>query len=314
MNPLDDYSSARTTAAVFDLSTRGQIELTGPDAASFLHNLCTNDIKSLQPGRGCEFFLCNHKARVVAHGFAHCLSPQSLLLDMDPGTASKTLKHLNHFVVSEQVEIVDVTGSRALLHVCGPKAEESVRTLVAELPTLENLQQAERIIRHDRLGLQGFDLFCESSKADEWKNSLAGSGVVAAGPETFNILRVEAGVPIDEVDFDSERFVVEIGRIKQAISYAKGCYLGQEPIVMARDRGHANRTLIGVKIKSDKPVQAGTKVTKDGEEVGQVTSCVYSPLVGSAIALAYLKRGNQEPGTEVEAESKKAMVAALPFL
>src|SRR5207342_3667573 len=97
---------------------------------------------------------------------------------------------------------------------------------------------------------------------------------------------------------------------KQAISYTKGCYLGQEPIVMARDRGHANRMLMGLRVDSADPLQPGSKVVGSGEEVGQVTSSVWSPLVNTVIALAYLKRGNQDPGLEVEVAGKRAMVAA----
>src|SRR5437660_1771681 len=109
---------------------------------------------------------------------------------------------------------------------------------------------------------------------------------------------------------------MEVGRTKQAICYTKGCFLGQEPIVMARDRGHVNRTLLGIKIQEGGPPKFGTLLFRDGVEVGQVTSSVVSYRLGS-IALAYLKRGHQEPGTIVELDpandGRKASVSALPF-
>ena len=105
--------------------------------------------------------------------------------------------------------------------------------------------------------------------------------------------------------------------MKQAISYTKGCYLGQEPVVRSRDLGHVNRCLLGVKLQSEKPVEAGTKLFRDGNEVGQVTSSVYSPRLATAIALAYVRRGNQDPGTELEIQSPAgrimAQVALLPM-
>jgi tRNA-modifying protein YgfZ len=315
-----DYAAARNAAVVFDVSDRGQVELTGPDAPALLHNLCTNDIKNLPAGRGCEFFLTTNKARVVVHGIAHRLLPAEppvLWLDLAPGSAGKAMAHLNHFVVSEQVEIIDRTGAVNQLHLCGPQAAGVLAAVAPALQPLEHLQHATvnswRIVRDDRLDLPGYDLICPASDATSLINQLVKAGGVRAGLETFNILRIEAGVPVDGIDIDAERFVVEVGRTKQAICYTKGCYLGQEPIVMARDRGHLNRMLLGLKVDAAEPLLPGIKVMQNGQEVGQVTSSVRSPLMGAVIALAYIKRGSQEPGTKVEAASYQAVVMALPF-
>src|SRR5439155_24178755 len=117
------------------------------------------------------------------------------------------------------------------------------------------------------------------------------------------------------MDIDENRFVVEVGRA-QAISYSKGCYLGQEPIVMARDRGHVNRTLLGIGVAQGDAPACGARLFHDGNEVGQITSSVVSPRFG-IIGLAYVKRGSQEPGTalviEPETDGRQATVAALPF-
>ena len=141
---------------------------------------------------------------------------------------------------------------------------------------------------------------------------LVEGGAHPAEPDTLEILRIEASIPVFGKDIDEDRFVVEVGRGSRAICYTKGCYLGQEPIVMARDRGHVNRTLLGLKIAGDGPVKSGDKVMHDGQEVGQVTSSVVSPRFG-AIALAYLRRGCQEPGTAVQVGERSAVIAALPF-
>src|SRR5438046_7926757 len=108
-----EWTAARNSAALFDISDRATVELSGPEAVPFLHNLCTNDIKDLAAGRGCEFFLTTNKARVVGHGFAHRLVPAEppvLWLDIDPGSGAKVAAHLNRFIVSEQVEIADRGG------------------------------------------------------------------------------------------------------------------------------------------------------------------------------------------------------------
>src|SRR5437868_1741632 len=154
-----EYTATQGTAAVFDLSARGLVELTGPEAVPFLHNLCTNDIKNLAAGRGCEFFLTTNKARVVGHGFAHRLLPAEspvLWLDVDPGSGAKVAAHLNHFIVSEQVEIADKGGTVALFHVAGPRAGAAVeQVLGVPPPMLDELQHAlvggVRLVWHRRL-------------------------------------------------------------------------------------------------------------------------------------------------------------------
>jgi folate-binding protein YgfZ len=116
---------------------------------------------------------------------------------------------------------------------------------------------------------------------------------------------------------DENRFIVEVGRTAQAISYNKGCYLGQEPVVMARDRGQVQRTFLGLKLTGSTPLPPGAKLLRDGKDAGITTSSVVSPALGTPIALAYIKRGNQEPGTVLEVETgvekRTGEVVHLPF-
>jgi len=133
---------------------------------------------------------------------------------------------------------------------------------------------------------------------------LVAAGATAGTPETFETLRIEAGTPLFGPDIDSNRFVMEVGRAARSVSYTKGCFLGQEPIVMARDRaGHVNRAFLGLKVLSGGPPPAGSKLFHDGQEVGVVTSSAFSPRLGAPVALAYLRWKHQEPGTRMEAET-----------
>jgi folate-binding protein YgfZ len=328
---IDAYRHALEDAALFDLADRGLVELAGKDAVSFLHNLCTNDIKGLPAGASCEAFLTNVKARVIAHGFVSRLQQDGLAvlwLDLVAGLAPKVLEHLDHHLISEEVELADRSGAVAQMYLCGPRARRLLDSiLAAPLPELPELHQAPALVsvevtghvrRHDYLGLPGYDLFFPRSAADNLRQTLTSAGAVLAGRETYEILRVEAGFPAFGPDIDEDRFVVEVGRARQAICYTKGCYLGQEPIVMARDRGHVNRTLLGLKLAAGEPVPAAARVFRGAEEVGTVTSSVRSPRLGTAIALAYLRRGSQEPGTAVEVEMagtrRPAVVTALPLV
>ncbi|HLW64364.1 MAG TPA: hypothetical protein VKS79_03525, partial [Gemmataceae bacterium] len=137
-----EYEQVRSGAAVFDISDRGKIEVTGKDAATFLHNLCTNDIESMPLGAGCETFFCNARAKVVAHALVyHLLLPgnrHAFWLDVGPGQAEKLIQHLDRFIISEQVEIADRTQSFCQVHLAGPNAKAVLeRALADEVPDLD---------------------------------------------------------------------------------------------------------------------------------------------------------------------------------
>lgn len=327
-----DYRRARETCALFDTSARGKVQVGGKDAASFLHNLCTNDIASLPLGGGCEAFFCNAKAKVVAHGLIYhvLLEPDqhAFWIDTAAGFGDKLVKHLDKFLIAEQVELADKSADFSQVHLAGPSAKAILQRALADaVPDLSPLQHMERtfganvhshIRRNDALGLPGFDIVCLKALAPGLHRILTECGAAAAGAATYEALRVEAGTPEYGKDIDEDRFAFDVGRTASAISYAKGCYLGQEPIVMARDRaGHAPRTLMGLKLAGTSVVERGSKVAHGGEDIGFVTSSVVSPRLNRAIALAYLRHGHQTPGTMMEVKTPHgpiaAEVSALPF-
>lgn len=143
---------------------------------------------------------------------------------------------------------------------------------------------------------------------------LAAAGAIQAAPEVHEVLRIEAGTPEYGKEMDDDRFVMEVGRTAQAISYTKGCYLGQEPIVMARDRGQVNRTLMGVMFAgSTEAIPPGSKLFAGETEVGLVTSSAWSPRLQQVLALAYVRRGNQQPGSEFVCDGRKGVLSTSPF-
>jgi folate-binding protein YgfZ len=325
-----EYRRARSAAVLFDVSHRGKVELTGREAAMFLHNLCTNDITGMPVGAGCEAFLTTAKAKVVSylcifHLLLHDGSP-ALWLDVAPGTAEKVIQHLDHFVISEQVEFADRSREFAQMHLAGSEALHVLaKALVDDVPELQELQHMIRtfgsdatghIRRHSPLGVPGYDVVCLRSRAETIWQLLVRAGAMPAGRAAWETLRVEAGTPAQGVDIDETTFAPEVGRTVQAICYTKGCYLGQEPIVMARDRGQINRILLGVKLL-DGTVPHNSLLFREAKEVGRVTSSVMSPRLGCAVGLAYVRRGSQEPETylevEVNGQRQRATVWALPF-
>lgn len=310
-----EYDAARTAAVLVDQSPRGKIEVTGSDAARFLHNLTTNDILRLPPGGGCEAFLTTTKAKVIAYLWiyrqATPVEPAGFSLDVAPGAADRIIQYLDRYLISEQVEFDNHTTAFAQMHLAGPRSadllEQLLGTSAAPREPLRHItfrfegDADSWVRRHDALGLPGYDLVCPAEQAASFWESLIQAGARPAGREACEILRIEAGLPREGADIDENTFAPEVGRIAETICYTKGCYLGQESIVMARDRGQVNRTLVGVRLT--RPVPHDSRLVAGDKEVGRVTSSVFSPRLGTAIGLAYVRRGHQEPGTKMEVEA-----------
>jgi folate-binding protein YgfZ len=360
-DPAAEYQAAQTGAVLFDVSHRGKVEVSGPDAASFLQNLATNDVRRLAPGFGCETFFTNAQARVLGHGLAFHLVLQNwpksgerrdvYWLDVAPGNGDKIARHMGHYLVSEQAAVADITREYAQIHLAGSQAPAVLEKALRGEVQLAELQDAERtfrnpsllkpgarppegaaqqatamiripamatchVRRHSQLWLPGYDIICQANRAETVWQYLAMAGAQPAGVEAFNALRIEAGTPVYGADIDETNLAPEVGRTPQAVSYSKGCFLGQEPIVRIRDLGHVNRTLVGLKIAGDADVPRGAKLFHEGKEAGQVTSVAKSPRLGT-VALAYARRESQKPGTKVEVDTgagrRPAEVKPLPF-
>jgi len=315
---MNDYTAATTHAALFDISSVGKLQLTGKDAPAFVHNISTNDAKSLPLGGGCELYFCDARAKALfvawAFHFRTAEGANALWLETTPGRNAALLKYLDRFLIAEAVEMEDVTAKFAQWHLAGPKAKDLLESALAGLvPELNEFEHLERtfgatatcsIRRFDRLGVPGYDIACLPERAEGVRRMLEAAGAVVGTAQTYEVLRVEAGTPIYGIDIDENRFVMEVARAPRAVSYAKGCFPGQEPIVMARDRaGRINRSFLGLKVIDGGPVPAGSKLSRDGQDVGVITSSVDSPRLGSALALGYVHWKSIEPGTELIAET-----------
>ncbi len=326
MNLLDEYEIARTAAVLFDTSDRGKIEVAGPDACSFLHNLSTNDVKQLAINSGCEAFFTTGQAKIVGYGVIYRTGTDEYWLDTDPDTAPRLVEHLNHFHITERLEIIDRTSEFAQFHIAGPKAEALLQTLAAGVSGMAQLQSIEaaiagitcRIRRHDVMGLTGFDILCAAESSDALRNALQPNGSPHDSPTLYQLLRIEAGTPQYGIDIDDTNLPQEVGRSDATVSFTKGCYIGQETIARIRTYGHVNRTLCGLRLAENRSVPAGSLVFHGGKEVGRVTSSIVSPQVRTGIALAYLRRGSSDPGTTVvvaaDGASIPAEVVELPFV
>jgi tRNA-modifying protein YgfZ len=325
-DPDGEDATTRESCSVFDRSPQGKLEVTGKDAPSFLHNLGTNDIINLPLGGGCEAYFCDHRAKVLGHVLIyHVLvdGKHAFWLDTTPGHNERILKHLDKHLISEAVELTDQTANFTQLHLAGPTAKGVLEKAIGEsMPDLGEFLHMERTLgpnatchlrRHDSLGVPGYDIVCRNDRAAGVFRMLVAAGAKPAGNDVYESLRIAACTPVYGIDIGDDRFVMEVARSLRAVSYNKGCYLGQEPIVMARDRaGFVNRAQMTV--RSTGPLPAGTKLFRDTLEVGLVTSSTKRP-GNIAVSMAYLKRGHQEAGLKLRADLPEGPieVEVLPF-
>ena len=306
MNPA--YQAALTDVAIFDRSVVGKLSLIGLDAVPFLHNLCTNDIKNLKVGDGCEAYLCDPRAKVL-HQLWVDRTALGLRLETVPGQDEALNKTLDRYLISEQVEIINETNMLKQFHIAGPKAgsilAESLKIVIPQQEFSHTTVNNMRVRRRDILGLKGYDLI---------GGDIALS-LPAGDTATYETLRVEAGSPEYGKDIDETRFVMEVARAERAVSFTKGCFPGQEPIVMARDRaGFVNRAFLGMKVLEGGVIPHGTKLTNNGQDVGIVTSSVLSPRLNAPLAIGYVKRGHQERGTKLLAGDQPVELLGFPPL
>jgi folate-binding protein YgfZ len=313
------YEALTRGVGLVALGSRTQIELLGRDRTTFLHNLCTNDIRKLPIGQGCETFFTNVQGKVLAHVHAWA-GDESLIVETVPGLGEKLLAHLDRYLIREQVELVDRSQQWTEFLLGGAK---SVELLARCGLALEHTQLSHRtaqiagfeisLRRVDITLPAAFLLSCAIEHANQIEQALEAAGAIRCGWDALEMARLETGFPWYGQDISEENLAPEVGRDPQAISYVKGCYLGQETIARIDALGHVNRMLVGVGFETADAPSPGTELFCDGKGVGRVTSAAFSPKLQAALALAYVRRGHHEPGSQLSSAIGRVGVVKLPL-
>ena len=330
---LAEYHALRETAVVLDLTFRSRFCLTGQDRVRFLHGQVTNDVNSLRPGQGCYAALITAKGRMQSDLNIWRLDDE-LLLDFEPSLTQVVSQRLEKYVISEDVQVVDVAPLYGLLSIQGPKSTEVLRSagLSVQLPekpfTFLKISDPARgdiyLMNLPRLGSAGFDVFVPiaafDALAELFLSATQSCGGRLAGWNACEIVRIEAGIPRFGVDMDETIIPLEAGLESRAISFTKGCYIGQEVISRIKTYSEVQKALRGLRLPNDLPAlpQKGDKLFHDGKEAGFITSAVVSPHLKANIALGYVRKGVNNVGTELILKTLdrevNARIVDLPFL
>ena len=303
-----DALRAMTEAcALVDRSERGKLALTGGEAKEFLHGQVSNDIEALEPGTGCYAAFLTPKGKML--GDLRVLDTgDELLLDCERVALQELFNMIRRFKLGRDVELHKRTVECALFSLIGPQA----RAVAGDVPAEEHAHRTAelggatvRVIATDL----GVDVLCAAEDAEAVRSALLAAGAAPADADAAEIRRVETGRPRYGVDLDDSVIPQEAGLNERAVSFSKGCYVGQETVARLHYRGKPNRHLRGLRL--DGPVETGEALVLGEREVGRLGSVVESPTLGW-IALALVRR-EAEPGTVLRAGERTATVVELPF-
>lgn len=355
-----EYEAVRggSGAGLFDLSARGRVRVSGGEAVQFLNGLVTNDVKTLAPGAWMLAAFPNPQGRLLAFARVSRASDEaSFIVETEPATRTTVFSALERFTLAGDFKVSDLTEETAQFSLQGAKAREIAAALFGAdaarlarggVAVVSRGGETITLSCATHTGEDGFDLFVETRGARALWDALVAAGARPCGFDALETLRVEAGVPRYGVDVSEANVVSEAG-LDEAVSYTKGCYVGQEIIARIHWRGHVAKKLAGLVFDDAVTVageaeavaseveRAGAHVdelkearagddgrelkikTADGaREIGRVTSSVFSPRLQKRIALGTLKYDFLAPGTEVLIESaagaQRARVVALPFV
>ncbi|MBI4887573.1 MAG: aminomethyl transferase family protein, partial [Acidobacteria bacterium] len=265
--------------------------------------------RALAPGSGCYAAWLTPQGRMLTDLHVFALDDM-ILLDVPADVAPATLTRLDECLFSEDVQLTDSSESLTPVWIHGPLASASVQRVlpVSGLDALAEYGNVRIdaagspvvVVRVSQVGAPGFGLYAERARAVDLQRALEAAGAPAADPRALDAARIEAGYPLFGVDMTEETIPLEAGIEDRAISFTKGCYVGQEVIIRVLHRGHGRvaRRLVGLRIEGEVPGR-GAAVHAGEREIGRVTSAASSPRLGS-IALAYVQRDHVAPGTRVE--------------
>jgi folate-binding protein YgfZ len=312
------WNITRLPAVTFDLSDWTQIDLLGPGAPAYLHNFCTNDVQRLSPGQSCEAFVCDIKGKILGHVLI-CTIDGGLRVIAVPGSADLLLPHLHKYLLDAQVAIFDRTAEYGLVCLAGTEAASVLAA--AGVPAAVTPGQCDTArTRQGPLLIAGWDLTVfptalisgsRAAVASIW-DGLPPDLVAMGAAELLKIMRIEAGFPWHGADITPDNLAQEAARTDRAINFAKGCYLGQEPIARLDALGHVNRELRGLVIQSEHAL-AGDAVVDGASEVGRLTSAAFSPPLGASVALAIIRSAQAKPGTNLKVRTRQGAAPATVY-
>ena len=336
-----EYAAIRKGVAIFDAPQRGLVSVRGADRRSFLQAMLTNDVgeQKLGPRAACRAFLLNKQGRIDADMIVAHFDDDRSCLVLDRVDTARVSRELDKYLFTEDVQLEDASETYHHLALHGPQAGQLIEHVADKSVALLQPYQCDQVniagqscllFQRVETASTGLHLLVPAGSAATVYQQLAEAvgGLVpqveggsrrditgrGIGWLAYNTARIEAGTPIYHVDFGPDTLAHETGVLHEAVSFTKGCYLGQEIVARMENLGHPKRTLVALKFADDRLPIAGAQVFDAADSavvIGAVTSSTLSPMLGNtAIALAMIKWGKHRPDTEVKVAAEGELVPA----
>jgi len=328
-DPADEQRLARQTAVLVDTNFRAAFSLTGPDRVRYLNAVMTNNVRDLKPNQGTIGLLLNSQGHILDE-LETLAFDDSILILGHAFNCEATAATLDKFIIMDDAMLTDRSDHTGMLAIEGPAAMAIVNEVAGvDLTLLEQYTHVETsvasangaiacdLVRQSLYGFPGAEFIVARENIAELRQALEAAarkhGGAPIGYEALNALRLEAGIPWFGTDFGEHQIPHEAGLEKSHISYTKGCYTGQEIVERVRSRGHVNKRLTGLAFGGAEIPERGAALTAGGAEAGEVTSAAFSPLLGRAMGLGYVRREHDRIGEKLQCGSLSAEVIELPL-
>jgi len=275
------YDALTGACGYVSLKGWSTVVLRGDDRLSLLQNLCTNDVQNLQPGDAREAFFADISGKVMAHVLIVTWADRVELLSVAQ-QAERIVAHLDRYVIREDVQLEDASDQTGWTLLAGPDSPQQM--------------DGTEAVRCRWLEAESLLLRYEQKQTEQVQKQLASAGAIRCDEPAWTVVRIESRFPLMGVDFDSSNLVQEVGRNEQAVSFRKGCYLGQETVARIDALGHVNQELVAVKFAGDTIPELGTELLDGEKPVGKVTSACWSPRCQAPLAIAMVRRGSNTTG------------------
>ena len=320
----EEYRLATETVALLDKNFRAFLSFTGPDRVRYLNAILTNNVRDLKPGEANASLLLNPQGHILAEIETYDLAEQLLAVSYAL-IREPLLAALDKYIIMDDVTLADDTLRFGTLALECPRSGDLVRAIcgleLASLPPLGHIEVRAgtipcRIARRSPGGVPSAEFVAKRAQLLPLWNFLLGqvraAGGGPVGYAALSALRLEQGIPWYSYDFDERHIPHEAGLQDSHISYTKGCYVGQEIVERVRSRGHVNRVRVGLTFLAAEPPAAGAQLLSDGKEAGYLTRAAFSPALGSALGMGYLRHECSAAGTKLECGGQPAEVITLP--
>jgi len=320
----EEYLNSTGGIGVIDMSNRGKLRLSGKEHIKFLQGMLSNDVLNLETGKGVYSTLLTIKGRMIADMYVF-KDKDYVFIDLEQDLNKVVFELLMKYRLSYKVVLDDVTDNFVLLSFIGPKSADYLSSFfdkdlsVLETKCFINIDfdsTSITVVKMRRSRLGGFDVYIPIEKLVIMKDILFSEfdnkKPMFIGYDAFEVLRVEAGIPKYRIDMDEKTIPIEAG-IWDALSFEKGCYVGQEVIARIKWRGHVNRHLVGIEIEGDNMPSYKDKIYREDKEIGYLTSPVFSYLRNKIVSMGYIRREFKEPGNKVRIVSGDSNLVGKVF-